>query len=196
MFPAKDCLRPAEEEERIPFFNGRSNTPRLASGVQAIITSYQFHCCGNVTAWQTYVEHRQGSRIGAYGFTFQVWRPSPTVNTDGCYGLVGENRFPSITLGDQGLVSETPEPTNIITVQPRDVVGFFVISHRANTNDGIYLDSNFNEESVWYHRNTVDDPLVGIADPAICPHPVGSQTNRVLISSTNAAPILSVDICK
>ncbi len=53
-----------------------------------------------------------------------MWRPSP----DGCYSLVGENRFPSISLIAGGLVSETPAPSNIITVRPGDVVGYFVMS--------------------------------------------------------------------
>ena len=41
-------------------------------GVQAIITSYQFHCCGNVTAWQTYVELGGNRHEGAYDIAFQV----------------------------------------------------------------------------------------------------------------------------
>ncbi len=50
------------------------------------------------------------------------------MNIDGCYSLVGENRFPSISLIAGGLVSETPAPSNIITVRPGDVVGYFTMS--------------------------------------------------------------------
>ena len=77
-------------------------------GVQAIITTYQFHCCGN--AWQTFVEPGGQAREGDYDITFQVWRPSPTVNSDGCYGLVGENAFTRISSPnyDSGLISVTP----------------------------------------------------------------------------------------
>ena len=165
-------------------------------GVQAIITSYQFHCCGNVTAWQTYVEGR-GGHDGAYDITFQVWRPSPTVNTDGCYGLVGENEFTSISSPNynDGLVSVTPEPTNIITAQPGDAVGYYVVSTKGN-NDGIRLNDRFNGESVWYRRNTNYDTLMSRGEASICPFPVGSQSGRILRSSTNAAPMLSVGICK
>ena len=174
--------------------------PRLGSGkkegVQAIITSYKFHCCGNVTAWQTYVEPGGDMHDEEYDITFQVWRPSPTVNSDGCYGQVGENVFTSISLGGGGLVSETPEPTNRITAQPGDVVGFFVVSRKGGGNQGIQINTSFTGESVWYHRNTKSNPLMTRGPVSVCPHPVGSQADRVLKSSTNAAPMLSVDICK
>ena len=52
------------------------------------------------------------------------------MNTDGCYGLVGENAFTRISSPNyvsDDLVSVTPEPTNIITVQPGDVVGFYAV---------------------------------------------------------------------
>ena len=174
------------------------NTPRLGSGwdegIKAIITSYQFHCCGNATAWQTYVEPGGGDFDGEYDITFQVWRPSPTVNSDGCYGLVGENVFTRISSPylNNGLISVTPEPTNRITARPGDVVGFYAVSRKG----GIQLDTSFTGESVWYHRNTDNDPLVSRGEASVCPFPVGSQADRVLRSSTNAAPMLSVDICK
>ena len=119
------------------------------------------------------------------------------MNTDGCYGLVGENEFTSISSPNynNGLVSVTPEPTNIITAQPGDVVGFYA-SSRMGPNDGIQLDTSFTGESVWYHRNTDDDPLTTSGMVSVCPYPVGSQSGRILMSSTNAAPMLSVDICK
>ena len=205
VLPAQECLRPAANNRDIPFqdLGVGGSVPRLASGdsmgVQAIITSYQFHCCGNVTAWQTYVEPGSPFQDGAYDITFQAWRPSPTVNSDGCYGLVGENVFTGITppnINNDGLVSVTPEPTNMVTVQPGDVVGFYALSRRG-LNDGIQLDTSFTGESVWYHRNNPpDDPLMIIGEASVCPFPVGSQTNRELMSSTNAAPMLSVGICK
>ena len=135
---------------------------------------------------------------GDYDITFQVWRPSPTVNSDGCYGLVGENEFTRISSPNYingGRISVTPEPTNIITVQPGDVVGFYVLSGMGD-GDGIQLDTSFTE-SVWYHRNNPpDDSLMSRGDLSVCPFPVGSQSGRILMSSTNAAPMLSVGICK
>ncbi len=125
---------------------------------------------------------------GIYTINFQVWRPSPTVNVDGCYSLVGENRFPSITLLEGGLVSETPAPSNIITVRPGDVVGYFVMSTNGG-NEGIQLDTGFNDEAVWYNGGDLISN-----EGESCPFPVGST--RILSASTNAAPVLSVDISK
>ena len=202
VLPAQECLRPATNNQDVPFQDLGAGVPRLASGrnmgVQAIITSYQFHCCGNVIAWQTYVEPGGDSYEGAYDITFQVWRPSPTVNSDGCYGLVGENAFTSISSPNYisgGRISVPPEPTNRITVQPGDVVGFYAVS-RLGSNAGIQLDTSFAGESVWFHRSTDNDPLMSRGRASVCPFPVGSQADRVLRSVTNAAPMLSVGICK
>ena len=121
------------------------------------------------------------------------------MNSDGCYGLVGENVFTRITLGDGGLVSGTPEPTNRITVQPGDVVGYFTFSRSNPQNrhgEGIQLDTSFRDEVVWYHTSTGPDPIMGRGDPAVCPFPVGSQSDRLLRSPTNAGPVLSVGVCK
>ena len=122
------------------------------------------------------------------------------MNTDGCYGLVGENIFTSIQLQNtDGLVSETPEPTNMIAFQHGDVVGYFTSSNRVpqdRNGEGVQLDSSFRDEVVWYHTSTGLDRIMGRGDPAVCPFPVGSQPNRILRSSTNAAPMLSIDLCE
>ncbi len=187
---AQDCLL-AAEGRAIPF-RKVNYQPRLFSGTLAIITSYKFGCCGNITAWLTYVHPGGKLHQGVYDITFHVWRPSPTVQESGCYSLVGENRFTTISLND-GLVYETPEPSNILTVQPGDVVGYFTLS-RNGKDDGIQLDNNQMIDSVWYHTNTDSDPLIygGLE----CPFPVGSSTGRLLRSFTSAAPVLSVSICK
>ena len=133
----------------------------------------------------------------AYNIFFQVWRPSPAVENNGCYSLVGENRFTSINLDDDGLVSETPEPSNIISVQPEDVVGYYTFSRKDLDHDkmeGIQLDHSNNIDSVWYHSGNDDDTLISGASN--CPFPVGTQIDRILTSFTNAAPVLSVSLCK
>ena len=73
-------------------------------------------------------------------------------------------------------------------------MGFYALSRRR-LNDGIQLDTSFTGESVWYHRNTDNDPLPS-RDMSVYPFPVGPQSGKILRSSTNAAPMLSVDICK
>ncbi len=113
------------------------------------------------------------------------------MDTDGCYSLVGDNRFPSISFPYGGLVSETPAPSNIITVRPGDVVGYFAMSTRGNgRNEGIQLDTEFNDEAVWYHNEGT--LMSNRGEP--CPFPVGPT--RTLSSFTNAAPVLSVNISK
>ena len=173
--------------------------PRLPSRTQAIITSYKFRCCGNITSWQTYVEPGGNVHQGAYDITFQVWRPSSTVQENGCYSMVGENRYTRISLND-GLVSVTPEPSNILSVQTGDVVGYLAVS-RKGMNDGIQLDDiddgdddeddNQSVDTVWY--DTVTESNLLKAGVHNC---VGTETGRILRSSTNAAPVLSVSVCK
>ena len=114
----QECLQTA------PLDDDDDNYP-LPSHSQAIITTYQFGCCGSITAWLTHVQPGGGKcKNGAYDIFFQLWRPSSTMQDSGCYSLVGENRFTSIFFGDDDLVSETPQPSNIISVQPGDVVGY------------------------------------------------------------------------
>ena len=161
-------------------------SPQLPSNTQAIITSYKFGCCGRITEWQTYVQ--PGGRGLQYSISFQVWRKSSAMDDNGCYSMVGENRFPRIMLGEGGLVSETPEPSNIIAVQPGDVVGYYTLA--GNGNGGIQLDRSNSDDIVWYHKQNVSN-----CASDNCPNP-GTQPEVMLISSTNAAPVLSVSIGK
>ena len=190
LFPAQDCLMGLSGAQ-IPFrdLGGGRDSIRVPTGSQAIVTSYQFHCCGEITQWQTYMEPGgNGHREGVYSVNFQVWRPSPTSGSGGdCYSLVGENRFPGITLGSGGLVSETPEPTNMISVRPGDVLGYFVTSTRSEDNQGIQMDPDIAGD-VFY----ADVPLS--LGPDACPMSVGP--GGVLDLFVSAAPVISVEISK
>ena len=131
-----------------------------------------------------------GRHNGVYTVHFQVWRPSPTScggSGDGnCYSLVGENRFPGVTLADVRLVSETPQPTNVISVRPGDVLGYFVPSIIIEGDQGIQLDPDFTNDVVYYAD--LDAPLtMGTAS-------VGP--GGVLSLSTSLAPVISVGISK
>ena len=130
----------------------------------------------------------------AYTIHFQVWRPSPTVESDGCYSMVGENRFTSITL-DGSQVSETPEPNNIISVRPGDVVGYFHATRDELTPGGIQLTEGVNNVGSWYDSGIEINPLRDIGEES-CPFPLGFQSDRTLRSSTMLAPIISVNIGK
>ena len=188
---AQDCLQAAEGEQ-LPFRDNNSS-PRLPSGSQAIITTYQFGCCGDITSWQTYVQPGGGLHIfRAYDIFFQVWRPSPTVQSNRCYSLVGENKFTRIFLSNGGLVSETPEPSNIISVQPGDVVGYYTFSRLDPDNsdmEGLQLDRSRPNDNVLFLPYTM-----GVS--TICEVSVEDGGGRTLISSTNAGPILSVSLSK
>ena len=193
---AQGCLQAAGEAQ-LPF-RDENSSPRLPSGSQAIITTYEFECCGDVTAWQTYVQPGGGGhRNGAYDIFFQVWRPSPTMQSNGCYSLVGENRFTSIRFGNKDPVSETPEPSNIISVQPGDVVGYYTFSRDDPDNSdsqGIQLDTDYTDDVVWYLADFTPDSIT--SEATNCPLPVGDESDRFLTSSTNAGPVLSVSISK
>ena len=176
---------------QIPFTDLAGGDPRLPTGSQAIVTSYQFHCCGEILEWGARVQPGgDGHRIGVYTVHFQVWRPSPTScggSGDGnCYSLVGENRFPGLTLEAARLVRETPQPTNVISVRPRDALGYFVSSTINGNNEGIQLDPDFTNDVVYYAD--FDAPLtMGTAS-------VGP--GGVLSLSTSLAPVVSVGISK
>jgi hypothetical protein len=104
--------------------------------------------------------------------------------------LVGENRFPQVTLSNGGLVSETPQPTNEIAVRPGDVLGYFVSSSVATSGqtEGIQMDPDSINNVVFFAD------LTGDTGPEACPVSVGSM--GTLTSSINAAPVISVDIGK
>ena len=130
-----------------------------------------------------------------FTFDFQVWRPSPTVNEDGCYSLVNNFITRSISLTTSPAVSHvarvTPPPEYQLQFQPGDVLGFYVESHGtgSDNDNGVVLLGNgsHTSELVWFTR---------IAQPSqsadSCPYPVG--TNGVLKLSTNAAPVISISV--
>ena len=104
-------------------YRGSDNDERISLHHQAIIPTYQLSCCGNITEWGLDVAH-------SYSFTLdlQVWRPSPTVDDStgtGCYSLVGNNRFTSISLRS-GVAIVTPSPQDYIQFVCGDVLGFYV----------------------------------------------------------------------
>ena len=117
-----DYRSPKNEEPKI-------EDNRITVGHQAIIPSYEFVCdqmCGNITEWG--VDVAPGGRMHqmVYTLDLQVWKPSPTVDDSsgtGCYSLVGNNRFTSISLGDDQVARVSPSPQDYIQFQPGDVLG-------------------------------------------------------------------------
>ena len=133
-----------------------------------------------------------------YTLDFQVWRPAPNVSSTGCYSLVGNNRFTSLPLSDRLAESLSPtSPEQRIQVQPGDVLGFYVESahEKVAGSRGVVLlrggsvQGEYETEEVWY----ADVSNAVYANP-MCLYPVGP--GRVLSSSTNAAPVISVGFSK
>ena len=201
---AQDCI-PAGNGNGLP---NVENTERAVDRLriprhhQAIIPSYKFDCsdqmCGNITEWGVDVRrdggnHQPGGNGRPYTLDFQVWRPSPTVNDStgtGCYSLVGNNRFTSISLSDG--VAESLSPSRYIQFQPGDVLGVYVEVARESDDGVVILTSHkgtntFTSETVWYGSI---EPSMTTSQNGDCPYSVGS--NGVLDTSTRGAPIISI----
>ena len=106
---------------------------------------------------------------------------------------MGENRFTSISLESGRLVSETPEPTNMISVRPGDVVGFHQSIDAnedgdvAGSNDGIQLQPGYsNERMIFYQTSASNVP----------PSTLMAGEERPLTISTNGGPMMSVSVCE
>ena len=193
-FAGQGCLRANNANGLPPFMDYRNSDLRsnlIPELHQVIIPSYRFTCCGNITEWGVDLHPAGGQHQMDYTLDLQVWRPTPTVETTGCYSLVGSNRFTSVSLVNQVAVV-TPLPQDTIEFQPGDVLGFYV--ENADGNDGGVVilsdsgeqgDDGYETEEVWYAD--VSNAVIGDGN---CPYPVG--TSGVLNTFTNAAPVISV----
>ena len=201
---AQECI-PAGNGVGPPFledYRGADDL-RITRHHQAIIPSYKFDCsdqmCGNITECGVDVRadggsHQPGGDGIPYTLDLQVWRPSPTVDDStgtGCYSLVGNNRFTSISLSG-GVARVTPSLQNYIQFRPGDVLGFYVEEAKEVYDGVIILTSNsgttsFTSETVWYARIV---PSMATSQNGDCPYSVGS--NGVLDTSTRGAPVISI----
>ena len=183
------CLQ--TNNNRLPLFQGYGAGPndRIQHQHQAIIPSYKFNCCGNITAWGVDLNPDK-----IFNFDFQVWRPSPTVANDGCYSLVANYLEESISLvqDSEEVARVTPSPNNQLPIQPGDVLGFYVESIGSGDSDhdnGVVLlnKDGFSNELIWHASITALTSSSGS-----CPYPVGSS--RVLGETTRAAPVISIAV--
>ncbi len=163
---------------------------------QAIMPGYKFICdqttCGSITEWGVDVYPGGGQNQMTYSLDFQVWRPSPTVDDStgtGCYSLVGNNRFTSVSLSG-GVAQVTPSPQDYIQFRPGDVLGFYVEEAR-DFDDGVVLISsgdNSARSTVWFASIA---PSMATSQTGSCPYSVG--TNGVLNSAIRrVAPVISI----
>ena len=161
---------------------------------QVLIPSYRFTCCGNITEWGVDVAPAGNNHDRVYNLDLQVWRPSPTVRTTGCYSLVGNNRFTSVSLANQvAIVTPLPPRQEQIEFQPGDVLGFNLENTDGNDGGVVILidtpdqDGGYETEEVWYAD--FRSPVFGNGE---CQLVVGSQPDRVLNTIISAAPVISV----
>ena len=153
--------------------------------------------CGNITEWGVDVRADGGNHQldegTPYTLDLQVWRPSPTVDDStgtGCYSLVGNNRFTSISLS--GRVAESLSPSRYIQFRPGDVLGVYVKVVRGSGDGVVILTSysgttSFTSELVWYASIA---PSMATSQSGDCPYLVGS--NGVLNTLTRGAPVISI----
>ena len=102
----------------------------------------------------------------------------------GCYSLVGNNRFTSISLiSGHGFARVTPSPQDYIQFHPGDVLGFYV-EQAVGRGDGIVVHTDFTNDLVWYGSITQTNATFTL----------GSDGD--LRTSMHAAPVISINTCK
>lgn len=199
MYTGQSCIRTHQISGALPQLQDYRgvdlNFDVIRHQHQAIIPSYKFISYGNITEWGVDIDPSNSGDQFMYILDLQVWRPSPTVHTTGCYSLVGNNRFTSVTLSG-GVAKVTPLPQNWIQFQPGDVLGFYVESSRRNNaaSRGVVVlndlevrgDRRSQREEVWY-ANIAHYPPYSHE----CPYPIGYYYG-VLHIFTNAAPVISI----
>ena len=172
------------------------NNNRIFLHHQAIIHTYKFNSCGNITEWGADVFQDDQNR---YALDFQVWRPSPTNNLTGagCYSLVGNNRFISISLRG-GIAIVSPSPQDYVQYQSGDVLGFYVesaspILSTTRPDNGVVIQNtgDFTKDTIWYASIA---PTMATSKDLDCPYTVGTLGD--LKSSTRAAPVISIATSK
>ena len=110
-------------------------------------------------------------------------------NGEGCYSLVGNNRFSAISpLDTRGVAIVTPSPQDYIPFQPGDVLGVYV-EQASLAADGVVAltSSTYVNERVWYASIA---PSMATSQNGDCPYSVGS--NGVLNTLTEVAPVISI----
>ena len=189
LFIAEQCLESTNDQSLPSFSDYEGGGDEISRFHQAIIPSYRFQCCGNVTEWRVDVHPGGGRDDEEYTLNLQVWRPSPTLSSSisGNYNLIGNNRFTSISLTG-GAVRVTPSPQDYIQFRPGDVLGFYVEEARDDSRGVVVLtEDSYTNEMVWY-ATISKSQILG------CPVSVGrtGKLNRML----RGAPVIEIDTCK
>jgi len=191
---ALGCLQASNGNRDLPsFFTEEDIIDEDSEGfdsnpIQAIITSYQFTCCGEVTQWSAIVYGNNDEYIEnqPYEISFQVWRPSS--ENSNVYDLVGFNHFTPAMLGNQptvGTVRGDVDDVETIGFQRGDVVGFFLDSSMSGS-DGIQFSED--DDSLPYTNEVVYFASNSISPTPILRYTLG--TSGDISSSTSRAPLI------
>ena len=192
---------------KLPPFNGKCSVQHDIHDrfqLQAIVPAYTFNCSGIVTKWRACVQN-----AGSYFIYFQIWRP--TITTEGCYVLVGNNTdkndagedvpFRSVVDTDYPCCIVLPvKEERQIMVQSGDVVGYYVDG--VDRTEGGLQWANSNEVTVYYKDGIGSEDIkthyaVNGLSPSNCwPHISDINNSFSLLEVTTAAPIISLEFGK
>ncbi len=184
---AEQCLQSTNDQSLPSFQDYEGEGQRIPRFHQAIIPSYEFQCCGNVTEWRVDVHCADSQDNRRYNLNLQVWRPSPTVRNPlrtGYYNLVGNNRFTSISLSAGG-VRVTPSPEDYIPFRSRDVLGFYVEEARDDNGGIVALTTDSYTSEIAWHASVASQ----LGDCSVSVGSNGGQLNTLL----RGAPVIEID---
>ena len=194
-FLLDQCIETGNGDGLPSFADYESRIGQIARHHQAIIPSYEFICCGNITEWRVDVHPGGSNDHRKYTLNLQVWRPSLTTESNnvgsfgsGCYSLVRNNRFTSISLS-AGVVEVTPSPRDQIPFRPGDVLGFYVENARESDGGVVVITTASARSEIVWHASVVS--LIGVNFLVS----VGSN-GGVLNTLTRAAPIIELETSK
>ena len=149
---------------------------------QAIVTTYEFQCCGAIQNLRAYFQPGGSKHTNSYTVTFQLWRPVP--NQVQAYTLLAATTAnPQLS----GTGEATVSASSNMVVEPGDVMGYYV-TLEGRGNGGIQLEtSNHGGNVVWYSSSQAASPELGQI------FQVGTGSS---FTQATAAPIISIDISK
>ena len=187
--------------QNLPGFanQGGEGVRRFSSGTQALIPDYYFDCYGNVTQWGAFVV--PPGRNGLHTLVFQVWRRTGGgQGTTGCYDLIGDNHFQSVSPApqSQGQILKDVPVDQQIKVHPGDVIGFYYASASEEDSEdhGVELQRTSNPPggrpvvvTAWYGPVPTSNAVAGP-----CMIRIGRDSGYDLRSSTSNAPIITASV--
>ena len=153
---------------------GKMSPALSMNEVQAVIPAYRISCWGVIVQWGVSTERRGGHLI-----ELQVWRE--TGDNTYMYRKVGGNWFNQGPVKGQKLIYLTPNSSQLISVQPGDIIGLYVVNNPAADDNYKIQYETSSEVQMFYIASTSAGHE--IIDPA-------------LTRSLDVALLLHLEICK